>query len=79
MHVVYRHLCINRRTAGEAAFKDWLVQKMAVKERVSHEELRKTAMEFILPHNPNFYASNRWIIGFLNRHEIDTKAMTIHG
>jgi len=79
MHVVYRHLFIYRSNLGEDALKDWVVQKMALKERVSHEELRENAMKFIQPHNPKFYASNRWIIRFLNQHKIDVKAMTVHG
>lgn len=62
----------------DVALKDWVLQKLAMKERVSHEELKKKAIELILPYNPDFQASQGWITRFLYRHEINLKTM-IHG
>ena len=52
---------------------------MAMKEGVSHKQLKKKAMEIILPYNPDFQASQGWITRFLHRHEINLKSMMVHG
>ena len=73
------YLCICRYDQSvDVTLKDWVLQKMAMKERVTHEELRKKAMELILPYNPDFQASQGWITRFLYRHEINLKSM-LHG
>ena len=54
----------------DTTLKNWILQKMAMKERVSREELSKKAMELILPYNPDFQVSQKWIIKFLRRNEL---------
>jgi len=51
---------------------------MAMKKRVSRQDLRQKALELITPHNPDFQASSGWITSFLCRHEINLKTMA-HG
>ena len=51
---------------------------MLEKRRVSHKELRKKALELILPYNPKFLASSFWIRNFLHRHDITLNAV-MHG
>ena len=48
------------------------------KRKVSHKELRKKALELILPYNPKFLASSFWISGFLHRHGLSLQAL-VHG
>ena len=45
---------------------------------MSHKELRKKALELILPYNPKFLASSFWIRNFLHRHDITLNAV-VHG
>jgi len=59
------------------ALKDWVLQKLAMKEKVTHDELREKAMEMIIPYNPDFQCSQGWITRFLYRHEINLKTKVI--
>ena len=54
----------------DTTLKDWVLRKMAMKNRVSCEELSEKAMELILPYNPGFQVSQKWITKFLHRHEL---------
>ena len=63
---------------GEVALKDWVIQKMVKKERVSYKELWKKAMELIVPCNPNFRATLGWIRRFLQHQKLNLRDM-IHG
>ena len=61
----------------DVALKDWVLQKLAMKEKVTHDELREKAMEMIIPYNPDFQCSQGWITRFLYRHEINLKTKVI--
>ena len=52
--------------------REWVLQKIAVSQdgHTIRGELKKKAMEMILPHNPDFRASSGWLLKFLARHKL---------
>ena len=83
MYIVYLSVCMcvymyRYDQSSEVVLREWILQKMAMKKRVSRQDLRQKALELITPHNPDFQASSGWITSFLCHHEINLKTMA-HG
>ena len=72
---MYTHRC---DATIEVALKDWVIQKMVEKERISYKDLWTKAMELIIPSNPDFRATLGWIRRFLYRHKLNLRRM-VHG
>ena len=54
----------------DLALREWVLQRVAEEEHVTRDEIKRKAFDMILPHNPNFQASNGWISRFLTRHKL---------
>jgi len=54
----------------DLALRDWILQRIANNEIITRYEIKRKAVEMILPQNPDFQGSDGWITRFLSRHNL---------
>ena len=70
IYIYYLPLVYRYDQSIDLALREWVLQRMSKGEVITHDELKRKALEMILPCNPGFQASYGWFIRFLTRHNL---------